>query len=209
MISKAVLPRVFLKLSLSVVAAVFLVGCASTQPQSTTYNYYKGYDIPGDTHRLKAVSEAVREAVSLHGGASVNVRLMPQDIPTVPCGKFQLEPVTFGRIFTMDILKCDACAVSVIGGSGQGASSAGLGQSQSQSFLGCIYPFKKNDMLVYRTYLIMRYTQESGGGIQGAIGKGIRGAFGGDEGIAERKLSQSEQKLKSLIPDAILVESSE
>ena len=55
----------------------------------------------------------------------------------------------------------------------------------------------------------MRYTQQSRGGIQGAIGKGIRGALGGDEGIAERKLSQSEEKLKSLIPDAVLVESSE
>jgi hypothetical protein len=201
--------RDLIKLSVSVMAAIFLVSCSSTQPQRTTYNYYKGYDIPGNTHKLKAVSEAMREAISLHGGASVNVRLMPQEVPNIPCGKFKLEPVTLGRLFTMDVLKCDDCAVSVIGGSGQGASSSGLGQSQSQTFLGCVYPFKKDDKLFYRTYMIMRYTQQSKGGIEGALAKGIKGAFGGDEGIAERKINQSEAKLKSIIPDAVLIETSD
>jgi len=198
----------FNKIIFVALLSVFLTACASMASKTETRSYMLKMDIDGESVQPNALAGDIKDVLARRGSDfNIDMRFMPEVIPPAPAGGIEMKPMHMGPV-SFAFMQCSDSSIAII--SNGRSSNNGLGQSDSESYTACIFPFApEGKARMFRVVIGLRYMETSSGGISGMIASGINSAFSstlGKEEMGQVFFQQIEDGMKAKYPSAVIVD---
>lgn len=181
----------------------FFIGCAASPPRRESVTAFRSFDIQGGSPEM--LVEAVKTSMAVRAdNLTATTGVVPDNLPDKP-GNFEVTveqmslPMGMSISFPRVVCKNSYSLITNVGG------YSGGGSSQSDSYTGCVYPYKDG----IRVHIVLVSTTSHGSGLSGMINAAIKESMiGGNKDAAERALDKITEKFTSLVPPAKIVKGS-